>query len=896
MHLPSRSPSSSQAARRLRRTIAVAGVVAVLAIATAVLVPRATDPAAAAGGGMVDELEARFLTTRPPVGETWVANVGSLSTSEKVMLRTLQGIVNRTSARIYLIDPGDSGAHRWLDEYQARGLVTVAGTTDAAGILDRFAGEAAGYVLADAAQDWTINAAATIATDLGAVVATADEEAALQARGLTMLDDVRGRWPDAATAYEALAASHRSRMPYGGIAVLRPTDALYDFTTQQGILTVFSRPNAPDWARVAPIITGSTPGRAVYGYISDTGDEEAVAVAALSAAGLFLIPTDTTRNLSFHIAVGSGLARQAAAQPNVSQVEPCRSDQVNVVVAISDGDNINVPISHYSRSTSWPSPRRGEMPLGWSVSPSLAVLAPTVWDTYVREASANDELVGILGYGYAAASLVPNPVAFYSDSFAAMDELGLSTFWSLGGGLETPSAGGWNHLDTAAGDGFPSGVLVGYGNSTGVGRAFHSPAGRPAFTSGTAYQDAPDQLRGQIQALQAMPDADRPLVVFLSASQWTNPMAGLFDALLPLQAEGVRFLSPSEAVACVPDAEPPVAPERGPGLCLPDDDGTLTGLPLVSDTLAGEVKRQATAFDVPLSVSATPSVDAGGTIAYEIAAAVDLDAMAARIRDERARPLISEGYGEAIGASAWVEMAFTDLTIGIVLPDGVVPAGDPTIPDAASGYQARWSAAAAVPMLELVLDPVAVDTRAPTGSVEVTVVAQAAAASRNEAWTAEVVARPITFDLAVTIGVLVGDVPISGTVTGPWSCGSGPTVLASTLVAASPDGPDPTDPDPTDPDPTDPDPTPPVVSPPSTRPEVHPPTTSTTTTTSSAGPAPTTAPSLTPSPSGPSPSPSTTVAASGPAPSTGAAGSVTPGAVPQARPADARPGRANYSG
>ena len=728
------------------------------------------------------DLEDRFLTTRPSVGPTWVADLAGSGTAERMMLRTLQGLVNRSSARLYLKDPGDSGAQRWLDEYQARGLVTVAGTLSVDGVLDRFAAEASGYVLATESEPWTMTAAATVAAAEGAVVATPELVADLEARGLVLLHDLRGRWPDAPTAYEDVIASYRDRLPYKGIAVMEAGDASWDFTVQQGIPTVFTRPSAPDWGRVSALITASSPGRAVYGYLSDTGDEEAAAVATLSANGQFLVPTDTSRNLSFHIAVGADRPRSRAAASPLDEVAPCTTDQLNVVVAISDGDNLNVPLSRYSRPGGWSSPRRGEFPLGWSIGPQLAVLAPTVWDTYVDEASDRDELVGIIGYGYAAPPLLPDPTAFYRDSFALTGQLGMRAFWSLGGGIETPMAGSWAALDEAAGVGPPDGVLIGYGNGSGVGQAFWSPAGRPAFTSGASYSDGPAELAAMLRALLARPTGERPLVNFVSASIWTSSLDGLVDTLKPLESEGVRFLTPAEATACMPDpVDPTVDPE--PGDCLPASEPTRSGLALISDTVAGEIKRVPTAIDLPVTVTATAEVGAGEAIDHQLDVTVDVDALATRILEDRVRPVVAASYGEELASSAWVELDFDQLVLRVPLAQGTSPSGSPAVVSTGLVTSARWVEGPAT--LEVDLGTLGADSRSPGVPGAATVNWQVQTESRPEAWVATLVPGPTTFDLAVTVGVTLGGVSVTGTASAPWACLSEETVLARTVVGAA---------------------------------------------------------------------------------------------------------------
>lgn len=93
--------------RGARVAMVLAAVVGALVVIGSGTGASRTRPAMAAA---VDDLEGRFLTTRPSVGPTWVADLAGSGTAERMMLRTLQGLVNRRSAQLYLKDPGDSGA------------------------------------------------------------------------------------------------------------------------------------------------------------------------------------------------------------------------------------------------------------------------------------------------------------------------------------------------------------------------------------------------------------------------------------------------------------------------------------------------------------------------------------------------------------------------------------------------------------------------------------------------------------------------------------------------------------------------------------------------------------------------------------------------------------------
>jgi hypothetical protein len=731
--------------------------------------PTAGTPGPGAGGAprsTLDNLEDRFLTTRPTVGATWKVPLPA-STAERLLLRTLQGQVNRTSARLYLLDPGDSGASRWIDEYETRGLVTVAGTTDVEGALARFASEASGYVLASESEPWTLDVAATIASVEGAVVATPELVPLLESHGLGLVHDVRGRWVDAASAYTDIATTYRDQLRHPGIAVLRPSDALFDFTVQQGIMTVFTRPGDATWPAVSGIVTDRPAGSIVYGYLSDTGEEEAVAVGTLSQAGLVLVPTDTTRNLSFQIAVAADQPRVPAPAPDLSGVEPCAPEALNVVVGITDGDNVNVPLSHFSRPAMWPSAARGRLPVGWSMGSSLAILAPAAWDTYAREATDADELVSIIGYGYGSPALLPDAAAFYEDSFALMDELGMTTFWSLGGGLETSTAPGWTVVDaTATQTGVPAGLLVGYGNGSGLGDALSSPGGRPAFTSGTAYSQTPTELASQVEALLARPPETRPLVSFLSASNWSNPLDELEAALHPFEARGVRFLTPAEAIACMPPAPEGPGTEPGPSDCLPSDPITESGLALISATARGEILAIPTHIDVPTALVATPAVEAGGMIDYELRAQLDLPALAGQILEDRVRPIVAGGYGPELADQTWIRMAFRRVTLRVDLDPSLQREAGPVATSNGPPATFWWEPAGA----SVILGTTVEDTRAPGTPFEVVARWRARADTAPAPHTVDAVSGSMTFELGLTIGVQLGEAALWGRVDAPWSC------------------------------------------------------------------------------------------------------------------------------
>jgi hypothetical protein len=214
----------------------------------------------------------------------------------------------------------------------------------------------------------------------------------------------------------------------------------------------------------------------------------------------------------------------------------------------------------------WNSPRRGELPVGWGITPATAVLMPAIWDHYVAGTAPGDELVDIMGLGYGLPSLMPGGgAAFLAASMRLRAALGVRTTWSLDALITDPAAGGWTAWARAAAatGAPPEGILLNYARWPGP--AWYRTVGGIGVLSArrSSYDDGPAEIAAQIQALVDGPAEDRPLVAFFPATVWNASYDQLADAMAPLADQGVRFLTPAEAFACLPEP-PPTIPTTGP--------------------------------------------------------------------------------------------------------------------------------------------------------------------------------------------------------------------------------------------------------------------------------------------------------------------------------------------
>jgi hypothetical protein len=127
----------------------------------------------------------------------------------------------------------------------------------------------------------------------------------------------------------------------------------------------------------------------------------------------------------------------------------------------------------------------------------------------------------------------------------------MKTFWTLDPQVFSPDSETWLDIDHAGVGGYPGGILVGYFPLFGP-PYFRTPAGKPVLVPVNVYEDTPDTIVQKIRERVKLPPSERPPVIFISASAWSNPLADLVNALEPLKSEGVHFLLPYQALSCVP--------------------------------------------------------------------------------------------------------------------------------------------------------------------------------------------------------------------------------------------------------------------------------------------------------------------------------------------------------
>jgi hypothetical protein len=334
---------------------------------------------------------------RPPLASgdrVYVVDTGLVPGAQEILASTLAGLLGRTSPRVYL----KGGGYDWMPALRSAGAVfDTTYQADAVPLLGRFKGEVSGYILYRGTED-SINVATSLSGVLDAVAAEEALEERIAALGIPRLLDVRDR-------DEAWLLDNYSDRLFRGVVIQQREDKrqLRDAAALWGALIFFDG-NGAIRDRAFDLALPDSP---VLGW-GEGGEDQFVGAA--SSRGLFTIPSDWAWNLGIHSAVR---LPAPIAQKTRLAAAPDRGSRAHFVTFVmSDGDNLQWLLNDFSGSGWFGSALRGSFPMGWTVAPHLARLAPVAMKRYYEMASAASSgrdyfVAGVSGGGYLYPSLDP---------------------------------------------------------------------------------------------------------------------------------------------------------------------------------------------------------------------------------------------------------------------------------------------------------------------------------------------------------------------------------------------------------------------------------------------------------------------------------------------------------
>jgi hypothetical protein len=264
-------------------------------------------------------------------------------------------------------------------------------------LLSHYQALISGYVLYDSAGNSnSLNAATSLCGALNAVAVDATLETLVRGYGITnRLADVRTR--DEAWAWTNYNASFSRDVVIEQKEFF--TDNLRDYAVMSGAFTFFDG-NSPFRAY---IMQQMNPDGACLGW-GDASSGESVFVGSGSSNGVVTVASDWALDLSTLSSVRDpSLNQHTRTNPNTE------TNVHYVTFVVTDGDNVQWNLGGFPGYFNQYA--RGGFNMGWSLSPALADLAPSVLRWYFENSSnapgADFFIAGPSGSGYFYPSMVP---------------------------------------------------------------------------------------------------------------------------------------------------------------------------------------------------------------------------------------------------------------------------------------------------------------------------------------------------------------------------------------------------------------------------------------------------------------------------------------------------------
>jgi protein-tyrosine phosphatase len=326
----------------------------------------------------------------------YVVSLDSMSSGERTMITSLQGIVNgRCSSQIYTLRSSQPDYKIWLEDLKNNYNVSYKMLSDPWELLKIYKSNIDGYVLYSSRkpEDPSINNACTLASLNNALVIDESIEYKVRKNGVR---SVKGdcRNTDEGWAYNNL---WDKGLNHSIVIQLSPDKAapLRDYAMMTKSL-IFYENSIKNTALREKIFSSLKDNSICLGW----GPDEFINVSTASKYGTSVVAADWSYNLTTLSAFPS------LPLPKKSSVAIPNGKNFHYVTFImSDGDNQQWNLGTNYGSNKWfGNPNKGKLNLGWSMTPSLYYLAPTVFNLYYKNIISgntnNNFVVSPSGNGY----------------------------------------------------------------------------------------------------------------------------------------------------------------------------------------------------------------------------------------------------------------------------------------------------------------------------------------------------------------------------------------------------------------------------------------------------------------------------------------------------------------
>jgi hypothetical protein len=356
----------------------------------------------------------------PPAGIIHAVDIHAAPDDTKLAAVTLQGIVNREGkSRVWLdcFDPEAKPGRFWLEELKRKGYIRQIETIGIPAYFGKYASFAEGAVIYDPALPATIN--------IASMLAALENRIVLPPGGIGMVNnitdsmDLRGRWKTNAEAYAWALRELFPRMRHDILASYHPARTkhhLRDYLVSQKIFTFWVTGQEDDKAAHADhraekalaekIFAATPPNIPVIGWW-DAGEaghgmSEYGGVGWAGSRGKITLGMDWMDNLSVLSgvpvdmkAVLNRFREREAALPE-GEPEPGKVYISFVVMESGDAPAYWPHVQHQV----WQNSGRGRIPVGWTITPVILDLLPSVGEWFLDNAGPRDHFIMALsGWG-----------------------------------------------------------------------------------------------------------------------------------------------------------------------------------------------------------------------------------------------------------------------------------------------------------------------------------------------------------------------------------------------------------------------------------------------------------------------------------------------------------------
>jgi hypothetical protein len=319
----------------------------------------------------------------------FMVHLDALPQTQQVTVVTLQGLLARVKPQIMVA----RGSNSYIRDLSAQYGVTYDSTyfTDFRGLITHFKTRISGYILCNP-NDSTTDAAISVCAMLNGITVLPADTTLMDSLGIARIYSTVDKgeiW-----SFDTFQNSYSKKV----ISIQGPAKSTFlsDYSVFAGAFDFY---DWPTYTRALNIFSSIQVNGAVFGWMNENA-----LVTATSEHGLHVHASDFSSNLCVY----SNFSIPQQHQVNHTADTILRPAVHTVCFVMTDGDNIQWMGGGFLDEKVWyANPHRGEYNLGWTISPALAELGPTmmkhIYDSAATTTTGRDGFIAApsgMGYSY----------------------------------------------------------------------------------------------------------------------------------------------------------------------------------------------------------------------------------------------------------------------------------------------------------------------------------------------------------------------------------------------------------------------------------------------------------------------------------------------------------------